>query len=207
VNWTPEFTTAAATVVIAAFTVVLAGGGSVQAYLTRQAINIARDELISAHPPKLAVRYIHLTCGNEHIEVDFTVENTGGSRATVTQSMIGLCIYGGPLPCPPEYHKFGRNVLDKTKFSVGGVQSFTVSSDLESAANLPWYDLHFIGWQNTWMRLEAFALCVSVANISQKYVALSKLMIPNMNQTTIPRIATTRRSHLKHERWFLSSAG
>ena len=45
---------------------------------------------------------------------------------------------------PPEYHKFGRNILDRTKFNVGEVQFFTVPTNLEN--DLPWYDLHFIGW-------------------------------------------------------------
>jgi hypothetical protein len=113
-------------------------------FVTRESIDLARKEFISAHPPKLAVRYIHLAPSNEKFEVGS--ENTGGSDATVTQSMIGLYNYNAALPCPPEYHKFGRKVLDKSNFSVGETQSFIVSSDLDSTANLPWNDLHFIGW-------------------------------------------------------------
>jgi hypothetical protein len=128
--------TAAATIVIAIFTAVLA-------YVTEKQARLTKEALIAAHPPKLAVRYIHLTNGNGDIEAGFTVENIGGSDATVRQSMIGLYIYKAPLPCPPEYYKFGRKVLDGIKFSVGEVQSFTVSNDLPGP---PWHDLHFIGW-------------------------------------------------------------
>jgi hypothetical protein len=128
------FWEAAATLVIAIFTIVLACVTGKQARLTREAF-------IAAHPPQLAVRYIHLTIDNE---IGFTVENIGGSYAIVTQSMIGPYIYTAVLPCPPEYHKFGRNILDRAKFNVGEPQFFTVSNNLGN--DLPWYDLHFIGW-------------------------------------------------------------
>ncbi len=97
----PANLTAISTVIIAAFTIVLAAVGYCQARLIRKSIDLARKEFISAHPPKLRIRYIHLTSGDENVEVGFTVENTGGSDATVTQSMIGLQNYKAPLPCPP----------------------------------------------------------------------------------------------------------
>jgi hypothetical protein len=83
-NLSPEDWTAFATVAIALFTIALVFVTNRQARLTRESINLARDEFISTHSPKLIVRYIHLTDpiinteNVQNVEIGFTVENIGG---------------------------------------------------------------------------------------------------------------------------------
>jgi hypothetical protein len=142
---------AAATVAIAAFTWTLWLATTEQGRFTQQSIDLARKEFISTHRPKLAVRYVYLNSRDpingmenaEKLEVNFTVENIGGSDATVTQSMIGLHCYEAPLPCPPEFYKFGRDILKGATFSTGATQGFTASNDVEISVST---EMYFIGW-------------------------------------------------------------
>jgi hypothetical protein len=95
VNWTPDFATAVATVVIAAFTIVLAVSGSIQACLTRQAINLARDEFMASQRPKIIVRELRMLPQNHNttvatVEVSYVVANTGASEAEIVESWIEI---------------------------------------------------------------------------------------------------------------------
>lgn len=57
---TPEGWTAAATCAIALFTVVLAWVASYQARLTRQTIDLARNEFLSTHRPRIVIHSMEL---------------------------------------------------------------------------------------------------------------------------------------------------
>ena len=93
--------TAAATVVIAAFTVILAISGGVQAYLTRRAINLASAEFIATHRPKIRAR--QFTIGqlipDQRAVIHFEVVNIGDTRATITEhnQSVGI-VFGHDLP-------------------------------------------------------------------------------------------------------------
>jgi hypothetical protein len=88
-RWTSEGVTAAATVAIACFTIVLAGATIIQSKLTRQSINLARQEFISTHRPLLKIKLVTLTSdANERAAVNFTVINAGQSDAVILGSSV-----------------------------------------------------------------------------------------------------------------------
>lgn len=83
--------TAVGTIVIAAFTIVLAFVTRRQAFLTTDAIKLARDEFNATHRPKLRVRLIrpHLADGKP-ISVRYTIVNIGGTRAILKRHDVKL---------------------------------------------------------------------------------------------------------------------
>jgi hypothetical protein len=86
-NWT-----AAATVVIAAFTIILAIGSGIQAWLTRQAINLARAEFLATHRPRIRLRWITspatLKDDERFFRLEIVIANVGESVAIVTECWI-----------------------------------------------------------------------------------------------------------------------
>lgn len=81
---TPEAATAAATIVIALFTVVLALTGGVQGWLTWRAVNLTRLELIQTHRPRIILREVYIDDG----KIWFRLVNTGGTSATIIESYV-----------------------------------------------------------------------------------------------------------------------
>lgn len=77
--------TAAATVLIAAFTVILARVSRKQASLTRESIDLARQEFIATHRPRLIVRFIQGPFyDDEGVEFAWvTFANVGDTTATI----------------------------------------------------------------------------------------------------------------------------
>jgi hypothetical protein len=71
------------TLLLVAFTVVLAGASIWQGILTRQSINLARQEFVASHRPRLKVRLLtHKPfVAGEQIELLFTITNFGDSTA------------------------------------------------------------------------------------------------------------------------------
>jgi hypothetical protein len=81
----PNSVTAVSTVVIAAFTIVLAWVGWCQSSLIRKSIDLARAEFLSTHRPRLIVRQFQLdpVLVDHPIRVTFSVINAGNTEATL----------------------------------------------------------------------------------------------------------------------------
>jgi hypothetical protein len=135
VDWTPEFATAVATIVIAAFTIVLAVGGSIQACLTRKAITLARDEFISTHRPKIIVRNVS-TIGfaiGLPINIRFMYINIGETRANI--AAIEACVFLKPKVIPiPRGLRLQPCEIIKSTLSCGevGIGEANSSFDIEA---------------------------------------------------------------------------
>lgn len=82
--------TVIATVFICFFTFVLAIITRRQAILTRESINLARDEFVATHRPRIIVRFIATSYLNGHQSVDVHVVNIGESAATIRELGCGL---------------------------------------------------------------------------------------------------------------------
>jgi hypothetical protein len=92
-DW-PAWITAAATVLVAGFTAVLYRATNKQAVLTRQSIDLARQEYISTHRPKLSVRHIVPTLKDgEPISIQCTVTNVGETKARLQAQRITLTVF------------------------------------------------------------------------------------------------------------------
>jgi hypothetical protein len=76
--------TAISTLVIAVFTVVLAGATWLQFQLTRKTIDLARQEFIASHRPRIILRDVHLIAENVH----YMLVNVGDTDATIVESWI-----------------------------------------------------------------------------------------------------------------------
>lgn len=84
--WKPENLTAISTLAIAAFTVVLAWVGYCQARLIRKSIDLARQEFIATHRPKIIVRFIQGPFNEPEDGRQFawlTLVNVGETRGTI----------------------------------------------------------------------------------------------------------------------------
>src|SRR5271155_4999154 len=89
---TAETWTAIATVVISFFTIGLAVSGGIQAWLTREAINLTRDsiklgnkEFIATHRPRLVVRFTQSDAiqPNKKPGAQLVVDNAGSAKAYI----------------------------------------------------------------------------------------------------------------------------
>lgn len=88
--------TAIATIIIAAFTVILAFVTRRQALLTREVIKLSRNEFTATHRPKLKVRHVRLRESvalptaffnhGEDIDGSIVVVNVGGTKAKIVDS-------------------------------------------------------------------------------------------------------------------------
>lgn len=85
--------TAIATVFVASFTAVLYRATNRQATLTRQSIDLARQEYVSTHRPRLSVRHIVPTLKEgEPISVRCTVTNVGETKARLQSQKISVTV-------------------------------------------------------------------------------------------------------------------
>jgi hypothetical protein len=125
--------TAAATIFIAAFTIVLALVTGRQARLSREAIDLARSEIAATHRPKLRVRNVVLEnplraglrrwyvfepgqCVQGHLYVG----NVGDSAATITSSHCRVFWTKEPLPMERPYeNESGNDFLGGTTLAAG----------------------------------------------------------------------------------------
>lgn len=118
--------TALATIVIAAFTATLWRATVSQAKLTRQSIDLARDELQRAYRAKLAIRRIHSPqfFRGKGIAVKVDMLNHGVRDAVVVAS--GADIFLRPK-LPTERRSFDANIVPtstKTSLKPGAMYSF-----------------------------------------------------------------------------------
>jgi hypothetical protein len=86
--------TAVATGVVAIFTIVLARVTGRQARLTRESIDLARQEFIATHRPRVVVRYIQGPFRDDdgHRFVWITIVNTGANDAIIEQVGADLAL-------------------------------------------------------------------------------------------------------------------
>jgi hypothetical protein len=103
-----ESWTAAATVVIALFTIVLAISTTYQARLTRKTIELARQEFLSTNRPKIRFKHVWLASEffhNRPIVGRVTCVNVGTSNATIFEYAMRFLVIktGKSLPMPSEF--------------------------------------------------------------------------------------------------------
>lgn len=131
-NWSPEVATAVATVVIAGFTFILALGGAIQAWLTRKAINLSRDEFTATHRPRIVVRGVEMHFGDDgKIDgVAFRYINAGETPATVVEIGAEVPI-AGQLPSGMKFTK--HKISGVTLVSGEGREFVVPAPDLHTA--------------------------------------------------------------------------
>jgi len=132
---TTDSATATATVVIAAFTVVLAVVGGVQAWLTRKTINLARDEFISTHRPKIAIHSIWLmldmidqSTDDATIRAEIIYFNVGATPARVVD--ITAKISRRPVPLQTGITTWATHEVPQEPIVGGGKGYISVKSDI-----------------------------------------------------------------------------
>ena len=131
-NWLidPVNLTAISTVVIAAFTIVLAVVGYVQARLIRKSIDLARQEFIATHRPRIIVRFVQgpVDNGKEPEFVWVTIANVGEAPATITAIGYGLARRKGRNNWLPPGLAAGLQDISPTVLDSGGRLRFKVSA-------------------------------------------------------------------------------
>lgn len=114
---------------LALFTFLLVVVGGIQGRLIRDQINLARDEFISTHRPKLIVRQFQLESADsdQPIKVAFSIINIGSTEATVRHITAQVVLWNGkhfekpginPLINPianPVTIRNGQRISAKTK--------------------------------------------------------------------------------------------
>jgi hypothetical protein len=135
VLFSASFWTAAAPVVIAIFTVVLACVNGKQARLSRESINLARDEFISTHRPKIIVRNVS-TIGfvvGCPVHVRFKYINIGETRGSI--AAVEACVFLRPKDNPvPRGLRLQPCEIIKATLSCGevGIGETNSSFDIEA---------------------------------------------------------------------------
>jgi hypothetical protein len=133
--------TAISTAVIALFTIILAWVSICQGRLTRQSIDLARQEFTAAHPPKMIVHFIRMfpprdnaAPDEQSIRVMLRIVNEGGSTAFVVGSFFRLDHYvHGEWPYPDDLvgqNLIGGTVDEPRRFVVGATDRFVISTDV-----------------------------------------------------------------------------
>lgn len=138
-NWLidPVNLTAISTVVIAAFTIVLAVVGHVQARLIRKSIDLARQGFIATHRPRIIVRFVQgpVDDGKEPEFVWVTIANVGDAPATITAVGYGLARRKGRNNWLRPGLAAGLQDISPTVLDSGGRLRFKVSAqDLANEA-------------------------------------------------------------------------
>jgi hypothetical protein len=123
---------------------------------TTQAIELAREEFIATHRPKLRVHSICLkeldtipdfTNGSPPIthQINCSINNIGGSSATITEISITFKRLNDPLPIP----SYSEPVFIKKSIACGesiaescDVEAFVIDCNIERSLN----DLYFLGY-------------------------------------------------------------
>jgi hypothetical protein len=142
VGWFLNFISPAATwiatAVIGAYTIVLSRVTGRQAALTRESIDLARQEFIATHRPKIIVYGVDVKLpgdtGNDR-QVHFRYVNVGDSEAVVTS--ISSCIHVARKDRPPaglELHR--HTVIRHPILCKSGEHGFAITPDSVSFINL-----------------------------------------------------------------------
>lgn len=121
-NWirSPDNLTAVSTLVIAAFTVVLALVGYCQARLIRKSIDLATKEFIATHRPRIVLRNIDLASGS----VLYVLVNIGDTKATIVESWIMMEFLPDSSALRP-LRSLGHDDLGRLVFEAGEMKELT----------------------------------------------------------------------------------
>jgi hypothetical protein len=121
--------TAVATVFIGIFTWVLACVTGRQARLTRESIDLARQEFIASHRPLLAIRFVtHTVDDNDRVGINFGVVNVGSSNANVVGSSVNAeFLPETEWPNPHDYPV--NNGVRLRRFVPGATDRYTVPTN------------------------------------------------------------------------------
>lgn len=114
--------TAVATVFIAAFTVVLALTTNRQARLTRDSINLARDEFNATHRPRIIMRDPY----RDGDKVLYSLVNNGDAPGTIIESRITVEFVPDHEPIKPLL-SVGHDDLGRLTFTPGETKYLTYS--------------------------------------------------------------------------------
>jgi len=155
-EWRPDVWSALATIAVAAFTLVLAVATNVQAGLTRDAIQVARDEFNATHRPRFEMSFLRRVAedagrslDNQPIAVQFRVENVGTGKGTIAGAAVVLDFYpDGLLPQPDDLPR--SDLMDHITFDKGAGWQFTVRNP-QLGSLIEIYEeglqyLYLIGW-------------------------------------------------------------
>jgi len=120
-SWGNENVTAAATAVIAIFTIILVVVTNRQAKLTRQALELGRDEFIATHRPKIIARHFHLDlCAEgQPVAVWYVLVNVGANDAHINLVGHDVWFRRGREWEPPGADASGRE-LERPKILKNG---------------------------------------------------------------------------------------
>jgi hypothetical protein len=132
IDWTPEAITAAATVVIASFTVVLGIATGLQYRAVMAQVRLARDEFNATHRPKIEVlSFEPLLEGleEEKIQVFFTYVNRGASLATIVEIATKIVTNNDRNPLRPGVI-LDRCKIRNTILESGERHEWTVDSNI-----------------------------------------------------------------------------
>jgi hypothetical protein len=159
--------TAVATIVVAAFTIVLALVTGRQARLSREAIDLARSEFVATHRPKLRVRNVVLENPlraelrrwyvfepGQGVQGHLYVGNIGDSAAMIINSHCRVFWTKEPLPMERPYENeigndfLGHAVLAAGAATIGTFFSFELIQDEAHAIGLgrDGWKLYVMGW-------------------------------------------------------------
>lgn len=121
--------TAAATVAIAGFTIILAIVGYTQAKLTRAALELARGDFISTHRPRIIVRIIQgpFRRRDDNQFVWINIVNIGPTTAIIRELGFDLARRKGKLWCIPGADGAPKQI-DPIKLISGERHTFEVSA-------------------------------------------------------------------------------
>lgn len=116
----PSNLTAISTLVIAAFTIVLAWASYWQARLIRKSIDLARTEFVSTHRPRIILRDIHVVDD----DVLYMLVNVGDTKATIVESWILMEFLPDGSVLRP-LRSFGHDELGRIVFQPGEMKDLT----------------------------------------------------------------------------------
>jgi hypothetical protein len=150
-----EAVTAAATVAIAAFTLILWLATSRQARLTAETIALTRDEFLASHRPELVIHSVRLLdpqgLTTDPLSVQFGIINAGRSAADITASAVFFDY------CPPNMRPYlpelARNdAIPPRRVHVGASDTIIAQCDEQRSdrhmeyARMTGWELFLMGW-------------------------------------------------------------
>jgi hypothetical protein len=126
--------TGIATIAIAGFTLNLWLAATEQAKLTRASIELASEEFISSHRPRMILRDIYVVSGKNGHEIIYVLVNNGGTKGTIVESRItteGV----PPNQSIRNLRSYGYNDLGQIIFASGEMKELTY----EAPTDVDWH--------------------------------------------------------------------
>jgi hypothetical protein len=117
--------TALATVAIGIFTLVLVIVTRRQAKLTRESIDLARAEFISAHRPKIRIKHVWLVAlgSNQPVTVEIVYTNVGDAKASVSRIGMDFNVINTDAQLPPGMTPPERPYIEYPEIGMGVTMS------------------------------------------------------------------------------------